>query len=154
MELTPATATRYLRHAFSQMLDVADRVGEDKVNERPLGPHTNSVAALITHCCGVAEFWFGHVGLGRPSERDRAGEFTAVASLAELHRSVAIALRQIDDDLEQLEAGADSEFAAGRQFLLDGADESDASLVIHVIEELFQHLGHAELAADALLPSD
>ena len=29
--------------------------------------------------------------------------------------------------------------------------ETDASLVVHVLEELFQHLGHCELAADALL---
>jgi hypothetical protein len=31
------------------------------------------------------------------------------------------------------------------------APGDDASLVVHVIEELFQHLGHCELAADALL---
>lgn len=53
--------------------------------------------------------------------------------------------------VERIDAGATSEFAADRQFLLDG-DDSDASLVIHVIEELFQHLGHAELGADALGP--
>ena len=33
---------------------------------------------------------------------------------------------------------------------VDG-DTSDASVVIHVLEEAFQHLGHMELAADALL---
>jgi hypothetical protein len=30
---------------------------------------------------------------------------------------------------------------------------TDASLVLHVIEEVFQHLGHCEIAADALLAS-
>lgn len=152
MELTAATAARYLRHAFAELLGVADRLGEVKVNERPLGPHTNSVTGLIMHCCGVAEFWLGHVGLGRPSQRDRDSEFTQTATLAELHRAAGVTLRQIETDLEQIAASADSEFVAGRQFLLDG-DESDGALVVHVIEELFQHLGHAELAADALLSS-
>ena len=42
----------------------------------------------------------------------------------------------------------DSPHSEGRAFL--DVDDTDASLVLHVIEELFQHLGHAELAADAL----
>lgn len=32
-----------------------------------------------------------------------------------------------------------------------GVDLTPASLVLHVIEELCRHLGHGELAADALL---
>ncbi len=150
MELAAATATRYLRHAFSEMLRVASRLGDAKVNERPLGPDTNSVAALVLHCCGVAEFWLGHVGLGRPSQRERDEEFSKTATLDELRAAVDVAMRQIDADLRDIDAGVTSEFAAGRQFLLDG-DVSDGSLVIHVLEELYQHLGHAELAADALL---
>ena len=71
----------------------------------------------------------------------------------ELHGLVAIALDQIDADLVALDAGgADSPFTEGRQFL-SGDDLSDGSLVLHVVEELFQHLGHCEIAADALLAS-
>lgn len=70
MQLSPATAEAYVRHAFAQMLEVADRLGEPLINQRPLGPHTNAVP--------------------------------------------------------------------------------DASVVIHVLEELYQHLGHMELTADAL----
>ncbi len=151
MEITPATFARYARHALAQMLAVAERVGEPKVNQRPLGPETNSVAALILHSCGVAEFWLGHVGLGRASQRDRDGEFTRTATLDELRVAVEVTMRQVEADLDAIDRGATSAFATGRQFLLDG-DESDAALVVHVIEELFQHLGHAELAADALLP--
>lgn len=150
MELERATAERYLRHAFTQMLDVADRLGDEKVNERPLGPKTNAVAALIIHCCGVTEFWFGHVGLGRESERERESEFDATATVAELHDLVDATLGQLGDDLDRIMGDtAPDTNRAGRVFLLD-RDESDGSLVLHVMEELFQHLGHAELAADAL----
>lgn len=149
MELSPATASRYVHFAFDQMLAVADRLGDATVNVRPISPQTNAVAGLIFHCCGVAEFWLGHVGLGRESHRDRDAEFTRTATVAELHDAVDAALRQIDDDIVALDAGVTSPFEDGRIFLT-GEDRSDASLVIHVLEELFQHLGHCEIAADAL----
>jgi hypothetical protein len=150
VELTPTTASAYVHLAFDQMLAVADRLGDDKVNERPISAQTNPVAALVLHCCGVAEFWLGHVGLGRESVRDRDAEFAAQATVVELHGVVASALNQIDADLVALDAGGtQSPFVEGRE-LLTGVDQSDASLVIHVLEELFQHLGHCEIAADAL----
>ena len=153
MELTPATASGYVGLAFDQMLAVADRLGDDRANARPLGSQTNSVAALVAHCCGVCEFWLGHVGLGRESTRDRDAEFSHTATVQELHAMVAETRQRLDADLVALEAGggATSAHAAGRQFL-DVDPASDASLVLHVVEELFQHLGHCELAADALLP--
>lgn len=149
MELAPSTASGYVRLAFDRMLVVADRLGDGKVNERPFGPDTNAVAAIIIHCCGVSEFWLGHVGLGRESQRNRDAEFARTAPVAELHALVDTTTRQIAADLEALDAGATSSYAAGRQFLTAG-DESDAALVLHVVEELYQHLGHCELAADAL----
>lgn len=149
MELTPATCRAYAGFAFAQMMAVAERLGDDLVNERPPGPDTNAVAAIVIHCCGVAEFWWGHVGVGRESQREREQEFSRTATVDELHALVDATQRQLDVDLDALEAGATSDYAAGRQFLA-GGDESDGSLVLHVIEELFQHLGHCELTADAL----
>jgi hypothetical protein len=148
MELSPATASVYLDHAFTQMLAVADRVGEPRINERPLGPTTNAIAALIIHCSGVAEFWLGHVALAEPTDRDREGEFSQTATLAELHAHVAAARDRVRSHLARLEAGEGRD-EGGRQFLLEG-DTSDASVVLHVVEELYQHLGHIELSADAL----
>ena len=149
VELSPTTATGYARLAFDQMLAVADRLGDERVNERPIAPHVNSVASLVIHCCGVAEFWLGHVGVGRPSERDRDAEFTATASVAELHDRARACLVQMEADLAAIDAGLDSPHADGLQ-LLHVAPGDPASLVVHVIEELFQHLGHCEIAADAL----
>jgi uncharacterized damage-inducible protein DinB len=148
VELTPAVATGYVRLALDRMLVVAQDLGDDKANRRPLGTETNSVAALIVHCCGVCEFWLGHIGCGRPTHRDRDGEFSSTASVTELHELVAATVAQVEADLTAIEGGVASDHADGRQFL--SVDESDASLALHVIEELFQHLGHCELAADAL----
>ena len=149
MELERGTAELYMRHAFGQMLDVADRVGDDRVNDRPLGPDTNAVAALIVHCCAVTEFWIGHVGLGRPTSRDREAEFSTTATVGELHAMVASTLTQVAEDLAAVDEGRVQLDRTGRHFL-EGGDETDGAIVLHVVEELYQHLGHMELAADAL----
>jgi uncharacterized damage-inducible protein DinB len=149
MELAARTCDRYARLAFERLLAVADRAGDDRVNEPPAGPHTNSIASLIVHCCGVCEFWLGHVGLGRESHRDRGAELVATATVAELHAMVEVTLAQLQADLVAVDGAPVSPYAAPRQHLAEG-DQSDASLVLHVLEELFQHLGHAELSADAL----
>lgn len=138
-----------MRHAFTQMLEVADRLGDGKVNDRPLGPQTSAVAALIVHCCGVSEFWIGHVALGRPSHRDRESESSRTASVAELHAMVDETLTKVSEDLAAIDAGKTQVHRTGRQFL-EGGDESDGAIVLHVLEELYQHLGHVEIAADAL----
>ncbi len=149
MELERGTAELYMRHAFEQVLGVADRLGDDRVNERPLGPDTNAVAALVVHCCAVTEFWIGHVALGRPTSRDRESEFSTTATVSELHAIVAETLAQVAEDLAAIDEGRVQADRTGRQFL-EGGDESDGAIVLHVLEEIYQHLGHMELAADAL----
>lgn len=147
VEFAPATAEIYVGHAFSQMLEVADRVGDGQVNERPLGPDTNAVAALIIHCCAVAEFWLGHVGLGRPSTRDRTTEFSRTATVSDLHQMVDDTVVQTIVDIRALDAGEGRDDS--RRQSLEGGDGSDTALVVHLFEELYQHLGHMEIAADA-----
>jgi hypothetical protein len=149
VELAPTTAQRYLRHSFAQLLAVTERVGEPAVNERPHGSSTNAIAALVVHCCGVAEFWLGHVALGRASERDRDAELQTTATLEDLRALVARAVEQAEVDLVALDAGGGGDTTDVRGFLLD-RDASDGAVVLHVLEELYQHLGHAELTADAL----
>lgn len=149
MELERRTAELYMRHAFGQMLDVADRLGDERVNDRPLGARTNAVAALIIHSCAVTEFWIGHVALGRPTHRDRESEFSSTATVSDLHALVDETLAQVSEDLAAMDAGMVQADRTGRQFL-EGGDESDGAIVLHVLEELYQHLGHMELGADAL----
>jgi hypothetical protein len=116
MELSVETAHTYLQRGFSELLRVADGLGEPAINTRPLGPGTNAVAALIIHCCGVTEFWLGHVALGEPSDRDRDAEFSQTATLAELHALVEATLSRADTHLARLEAG-DGIDEGGRKFL-------------------------------------
>lgn len=150
MKLGIETAATYIDHALGQMLGVADRLGDDLVNRRPVGEETNAVGALIVHSCEVVRFWLAHVGGGQPTERDRDSEFVSAVTVAELHETVAATMAEVRSDLERIAAGDVEADPVLRQFLA-GGDESDDSLVLHVIEELFQHLGHMEITADVLL---
>ncbi len=153
MELAPDTVVLYLRHAFAGMDRVLDRLDDQTVNQRPDGWGTNTVAGLVVHCCELAPSWFEMPGLGRDSDRDRDAEFAATATITELRarladaadRSCALAL-----EFDQGPTEGDHPF---RDFM-PGTDRSDGALVLHVLEELFQHLGHMEVTADALAPAE
>jgi hypothetical protein len=131
------------------MLLVAERLGEPQIHQRPLGPTTNAVGGLIVHCCEVMEFWLGHVALRRPSDRNREAEFSTVETLNDLRRRVAMCVATASRDLDRIAVGEGGGHNGAREFL-PGTDRSDVAVVLYVLKELFQHLGHMELAADAL----
>ena len=150
MELSAEVATAYVRGAIDQMRRVADRLGDDLVNERPVGEATNSVSGLVVHLCGMAEYWLGHEGLGRESSRDRDAEFRATATLAELHVLLDGLFARIETDIAELDRRGTTSPDAPRAAGLPGGDDP-GSLVVHVLEEMYQHLGHMELTVDVLL---
>ena len=148
MQLPPELGTAYLRHAFGQVLAVVDELGDERLNARPTAAGTNAVGALVLHRCPVCDWWLGHVARGRPTARDRDGEFIRQTSVQECHEEVAATLRQADDDLRRLDAG--DGVPHGARARLPGLGD-DASVVLHVVEELFQHLGQMEVTRDVLL---
>ena len=149
MELQSSTVGIYVRQALAGMDAALDRFDDESVNRPPHGNQTNSAAALIVHACATATYWCEHVGLGRPVERDRDREFEATATVAELRDLVAMTSNRLTTLAVALETGPTTLDHEWRDSL-HGGDGSDGSLVLHVLEELFQHLGHLELTADAV----
>ena len=146
--IAPHVAQAYLDRAFGHMSAVLDRVADDELTIRPFGPDTNSVSGLVTHCAMLCEFWLGHVGLGDPTERDRDSEFASQAGRAELVGLIEAAQAAVPGHLARLAAG-EGRPNEMRAFLY--GDDGDDSLVLHVVEELYQHVGHLEVTADALV---
>ena len=147
--LDPDTTLLYLNHAFTGMERVLDRVDDETVNARPERWGTNSIAGLVVHCCELAPSWFEMPGLGRASDRDREAEFASEATVAELRQRIEHARSKLDTLVPEFCTGPtalDHDFRA----FLPGDDRTDDALVLHVLEELFQHLGHMEVTADAL----
>ncbi len=151
VELAPDTVDLYVRHAFRGIEAVLDRLDDETVNVRPEGWGTNSVAGLVVHCCELTPSWFAMPGLGRESVRDRDAEFGAVATVAELRERIAAAVEQTTGLIREFDAGPTATDHEMRAFM-PGTDRSDGALVLHVLEELYQHLGHMEVTADAVAP--
>jgi len=149
VDLDRSSIDSYVRHAFAGMERVLDRLDDESVNRRPDGWGTNSVAALIVHCCELTPWWIEMPGLGRDAQRDRDAEFVAVATVEELRQRIDVARRSTSALIGEFVAGRTARDHPLRE-ILAGDDRTDGALVLHVLEELFQHLGHMEVTADAL----
>ena len=73
--------------------------------------------------------------------------------MAELRGRIDTAVEQTCGLVEEFLVGPTVPDHPFRDFM-PGADRTDGALVLHVLEELFQHLGHMEVTADALAPPD
>lgn len=160
MELNAATSEVYLRNGFSQIELVVESLTDEELNRVVNGEGTNSISGLVVHTCAAVEFWLGHVALGAKTDRTRETEFGTVASQQRLLELIKSAVISACSHLSDLESGTLSpedetpEHAENRALIrefMPGGDKSDAALVLHVFEELYQHLGHIEATRDAIV---
>lgn len=148
------TASDYLYftdRAVRGMASIVDQLGDELACERPTFPGANTPFGLLTHCLAVIEYWVGHVVAGREVERDRAAEFAASGTVAELLRRVDEVLLQLAEDLTSVDAAAPlrNQPAAWAQGPV--RQLSQAAALMHVYEEMAQHHGQLEILRDLLL---
>ncbi len=151
MEITAEDWMILVDDAFDQMLSKAESLGT-RVSFVPPLPGANSVYAIVTHCVGVCRWWIEHAILGRPTDRDRASEFTAVGTVEELRElvaglrtSLADLLRAVEQTPVPLAVGAAESSAEWRRW-----SWSVGAIMAHIIEELFQHAGHVDITSDLI----
>lgn len=146
-----ATVQWYIDSALAKLLARADELveagGDQLLCRAPEVEGANSVYALIVHCCGVMERWGGETIAGRSISRDRAAEFTATGTLEQLEAVVAAQRRRWVEDLADFEAGAAPRGPDGWE-AGDPEPITQGFVALHVVEELFQHLGHVDLSVD------
>ena len=148
MDLAPSAVEAMIRLAFDRLTSAATRAGE-RVSTRPPFDGANSIYGIGTHCIGVTEYWLDHALLGRPSHRDRPAEFEATGSVDDLQSAVDELLARIPDvlaEIDRLDAPRTDPLGDRRP----PWPWTPAGVVLHVIEELFQHAGHADITADLL----
>ncbi len=137
--------------ALDVMANILRELGDEMANRRPALKDANSAYAILTHCLGVMEYWGGATVADRTVSRDRAAEFIAAGKVEELLERTAVARYQLESDL----AGSDS--MAFPSNVLRSPDtvvpytETKGSVLLHILEELFQHLGQMELTRDLVL---
>jgi hypothetical protein len=138
--------------ALGEMAKIVEELGDDMVNRRPPFRDANSPYVILTHCLGVMEYWGGATVAARAVRRDRAAEFTASGEVAPLLRRTEQARRRLREDMVDLDpaagpvnVGRDPEGEPVPYALTKGA------VLVHILEELFQHLGQMEITRDALV---
>ena len=151
VETAVDAVVRYVDRAVDQMAVIVTGLGDDLANRKPVLPGSNSPYAILRHCLGVMEFWGGQVVAGREITRDRDAEFRAHGPVAGLIAATAEAKSQFRAD------AATAEFAAPPRGGMDddmSPDEleftSQGHALLHVLEEVTQHLGQMELTRDVL----
>ena len=137
--------------ALRAMARIVADLGDERANSRPPFPGANSPYVILTHCLGVIEYWAGATIAERPIERDRAAEFTASGPVAPLLARAEKARQRLAEDVAGLEAW-DAPQSVHRD--PDGPvpySETKGAVLLHILEELFQHLGQMEITRDALV---
>lgn len=149
--ITLAEYLDYGDRALDGYAAIVVELGDDLVNARLDGvPGSNSAFALVAHIAGMTARWVRTVNRGIVVPRDRDAEFTATGSVAE-------ALALLDQTRARLHE--DVPAAAPDQLPANPAQEEDGTtstatqgdVLLHVYEELAQHLGQLEVTRDVLL---
>ena len=149
MGIAPDAVASYVDRAVEAMADIVGDLGDDLANARPHLPGANSPYAILRHCLGVMEFWGGQVVAGRTVDRDREAEFRASGPVAGLIADAQEAQRRFRADLVTADPKARPLGGHPRR-----ADEleytSQGHALLHIMEEVCQHLGQMEITRDLL----
>ena len=79
--ISVSTYLEFVASTMAAMVSTVRWLGDERVNQRPRLPGANSPYAIVVHCCGVMEWWGGHVIAGCPVSRDREAEFRATGTV-------------------------------------------------------------------------
>ena len=136
--------------ALAEMARIVGALGDELANEAPALPGANTPFAILTHCLGLMEYWGGATVAGRSIERDRAAEFTARGNVDSLVERTEAARRRLHEDVGGLVA-----LDVPTQVMRDPDDpvpysETKGAVLLHILEELFQHFGQMEITRDML----
>jgi hypothetical protein len=140
----------YVDKALDEMCAIVTELGDDLANRRPDLPGANSPYAILTHCCGVIEGWGGEVIANRPIERDRPSEFLATGPVADLVTKVAGSKSQLRRDVIAAQWVSPPAGPVDDDDAATPLGQTQGGVLLHVFEELAQHLGHMELTRDLL----
>jgi hypothetical protein len=137
--------------ALSTMAGIVEELGDDLANRRPPFRGGNSAYVILTRCLGVMEYWGGAAVAERPVQRDRGAELGASGDVAGLLRRTEHARRRLREDIVGLDATATP--VGLRQGPEDAAPytRTKGAALIHVLQELFELLGHMQLTRDVLV---
>jgi hypothetical protein len=151
---TISAARDILGDSLDEFRKALDGCSAEQLNRRPAGEDSNGLAVLATHALGSTRSWLSlAVGATLP-ERDRDAEFLVVVEDPDAF------MRQVDALAGECRALLQTEdpFEPGRigtaPWRTYGEDEpvTAAWALLHALEHLREHVGHAQLTRQVLGP--
>ncbi len=142
------TVLEFILLKFDELVALVSAMDDERANAELPVDGSNSTVQLLVHCCGMLRRWSSSVNLGVEVPRDREAEFTAVMPVAQALELAARTRAAFVEDIQQTDlAAAPAAVPAGRETFWTATCHG---VLLHVLEELAQHLGHAEIARDVL----
>lgn len=140
---------RLILQKFDELVSLVESLEDSVANTQLAVPGSNSVVQIVVHCCGMMRRWSSSVNLGQEVHRDRDREFSAEMSVADAVRLAHATRAAFIRDVEATEMqAAPARVPQGRAHFWTGTAEG---VLFHVLEEISQHLGHAQITRDMLL---
>ena len=148
--ITTDTYLAFCDDALDSYAVLVRELGEAHVNETvPFLEGSNSGFALVAHAVGVMGHWARTVNRGIVVPRDRDAEFTATGTVAEALELLELGRARLHEDARAADpAAAPANPPAGPDRT---AYATQGDVLMHVYEELAQHLGQLEVTRDVLL---
>ena len=137
--------------ALREMAGIVEQLGDDLANRRPPFRDANSPYVILTHCLGVMEYWGGATVAERPSSGTVRPSSPQRGDVGRLLRRTEQARRRLRADIGALDAAAPPASVRRDPDEPVPYTETKGSVLLHILEELFQHLGQMEITRDALV---
>lgn len=138
---------RLILQKLDELVELASDLDDQQANAVPT-TGGNSVVQLLVHCSGMMRRWSSSVNLDRNVPRDRPAEFTVTMPVDEALQVVTAARHGFVKDLKA------TAHHSAPLVVPQGRDHywtvTQHGVLLHVLEELSQHLGQAEITRDVI----
>ena len=141
----------FVDRAIEQMEAILVQLGDELASERPALSGANSPYGIVSHCLGVMNSWAGQRIAGREVVRDREAEFVASGPVKDLLAKTGAAKTQLRGDIAWVNVDAPLLVPAGPADVDLPFGQRQGAALMHIYEELSQHLGQLEITRDLLL---
>lgn len=136
---------------FDELTELLVGLDDELANRSLPWEGSNSIVQILVHCCGMMRRWSSSVNLGNDIPRDRDAEFSAVMSVTEATQLASDTREAYVSDI------ASTNMQSPPVRVPDGREHfwtvTCEGVLLHVLEELSQHLGQAQVTRDALIKS-
>jgi hypothetical protein len=151
LEISPEGFLYLVDGTLNSMVAVLTALGDDLANQAPDLEWANSPYSILNHCIAVACWWSGHVADGNEVHRDREHEWTATGSVAEIVGRVPEARAAVAAAVAAGEWIGPNRGSVPPAYAESPIGATRGIALLHVYEELVQHLGQMEITRDILL---